>query len=76
MLVTHLKAEGTAILVTLQNASDEAQTAVLGSGLLGIRRAWMCDCFGNRQLAIDVQHGALALDLPFRHAMTLRLEAS
>lgn len=62
-----------AIYVRLLNASDETQTAMLGSGLLTITAAQHCDLLGNRGESVEVRQGACELTLSRRQLLVVRL---
>ena len=66
------------MIVRLFNASDETQTAVIGSGILRIRSAQTCDLLETPQGPIDVQKGTVTLTIPARRVMAvlLNVEAS
>jgi len=66
------------VVVRLFNASDRAQLAEIGSGLLRILSAHWCDLLEKPQGLIEVQNGTLTLNIPARRVMTvlLNLETS
>jgi alpha-mannosidase len=65
--------EGTALL-RLWNASDGPRQAEVGSALLTVASAAVCDVFGGPLQALPVQDGAVTVTLPPRRQQTLRLE--
>ncbi len=66
-------AEGGGILVTLLNASDAAQQAIVGSGLLMLSAVWRCDLFGNPVEGLPVRTGKVMLELPARQAAVVKV---
>ncbi len=65
--------EQNAVFVRLLNASDETQTAVIGSSLLTVRGAQQCDLFGTPVSSLDVANGTVRLEIPARRIVVLRL---
>ncbi len=74
ILTLNLRAapEGGALL-TLFNASDEKQTAIVASGLIQIESAHHCDLFGNKLETLTVNNGAVEITIMPRQTMTLKL---
>jgi hypothetical protein len=64
--------EGGALL-TLFNASDERQIAIVSSGLIQIESAHHCDLFGNKLETLTVNNGAVEITIMPRQTMTLKL---
>ena len=66
------------LIVRLFNASDEIQLAQIGSGVLRILSAQLCDLLETPQGSIEVQNGTAALNVPPRRvtAVLLNVEAS
>ena len=62
------------VILRLFNASDQAQTAEIGSGILRIIRAQMCDLLETPQGSIEVQNGTLALNVPPRRVTVVLLQ--
>jgi alpha-mannosidase len=60
-------------LLTLFNANDAPQTAVVASGLVHIHSAQRCDLFGDPLDALPVNEGAIAVTLAPRRTVTLAL---
>ncbi len=61
------------ILLRLMNASDEEQTVSVGSGLLQICGAALCDGMGATRSELVVVDGAVHCTIPARDQLTLRL---
>jgi hypothetical protein len=80
ILTLHVKAaeRQPGVILRLFNASDETQLAKIGSGLLRILSAQWCDLLEEPQESIEVQNGAVTLNLPARRVTVvfLNLEAS
>jgi hypothetical protein len=73
VLTLHLQSiDENDILVRLHNASDDRQSAPLGSALLTIAAAQQCDLFGQPQSALSVTQGSVWVDLTPRQTLTLR----
>jgi alpha-mannosidase len=66
------------VILRLFNASDQAQTAEIGSGLLRIIGAQWCDLLEIPQGSIDVKNGTVTLNVPPRRltAVLLAVETS
>jgi alpha-mannosidase len=66
------------MIVRLFNASDQAQPAQIGSGLLRILSAQWCDLLERPQGSIEVRNGTMTLNVPARRVTTvfLNVEAS
>lgn len=64
------------MIVRLLNASDNDQQAKIGSGLLRLLAAQVCDLLEKPLQAVDVQNGLLFLNLPSRRVMTLHLNVA
>ena len=80
VLTLHIKAaeRGKGVILRLFNASDQAQTAQIGSGFLRILSAQACDLLEKPRAAIDVQNGAVTVNVPARRVtvVLLNVEAS
>jgi alpha-mannosidase len=63
--------DGSALL-TLFNASDEPQTAVVASGLVRIHAAQRCDLFGDPLESLSVNDGSVEVMIASRQTVTLR----
>ena len=61
------------VIVRLFNASDQEQSAQIGSGVLRILSAQLCDLFETPQESIEVQNGTMSLSLPPRRVTTVLL---
>ena len=61
------------VIVRLFNASDQEQPAQIGSGVLRILSAQLCDLLEKTQGAIEVQNGTVNLNLPPRRVTTVLL---
>jgi len=61
------------VVVRLLNASDEEQSAEIGSGLLRIISAQACDILEAPLGAIDVNEGIVRLHMPARRVATVQL---
>ncbi len=64
------------ILLRMVNASDVAQKAVVGSGILRIDAAVRCDIFGSAENELEVKNGAVSFEVPPRGLAVLRLRIS
>lgn len=75
VLTLHVKpaAHGDGIIVRLLNASDVEQPAEVRSGLLRVVAAQRCDLLEAPVEAVAVHNGAVALTLPPRRIVVLRL---
>jgi alpha-mannosidase len=78
VIVLHVKpaVHGRALAVRLQNASDEQQTARIGSGQLRITDAVTCDLLEHATGALGVREGAVEVTIPPRGIAVVRLEVS
>jgi alpha-mannosidase len=80
VLTLHIKPaeHSPGVVLRLFNASDQAQTAEIGSGILRIISAQMCDLLETPQDYIEVQNGTVTLNVPPRRVMVvlLHIEAS
>jgi alpha-mannosidase len=75
VLTLHVKAgENGSIFIRLLNASDKEQTATIGSRLLEIQKAEVCDALGQSLNALEVKKGHVAVNIPARRVVTVRLE--
>ena len=76
VLPLHIKAaaDGSGLVVRLLNASDEAQTATVQSGLLRIAQAKQCDLLENQKGDLQVKDGAVTLDIPARQVAVVWLK--
>jgi alpha-mannosidase len=65
VVVLHVKPayDGSGALVRLLNASDTAQNATIGSGLVQIGSAVRCDLLENELGPLEVENGAVQLTL-------------
>ena len=70
----HLKSADGGITARLLNASDTAQTAVIGSGLLKLTKASSCDLLETRLGPLEVISGQTAITIEARQFATLFLE--
>ena len=61
------------ILLRFMNASDEAQAATVGSGILQIAGATLCDAMGAVQSKLRVRKGEVQFTIPARDQVTVRL---
>jgi alpha-mannosidase len=75
VLTLHIKAaEGRpGVILRLFNASDQAQSAEIGSGFLRILSAQWCDLLEKPQGPIQVQNGTVTLNLPARRVTAVLL---
>jgi hypothetical protein len=64
---------GSGLVARLYNASDAPQQAHIGSGLLTIHDAQLCDSSENPTQALTVVKGDLVVDLPARQVTTILL---
>lgn len=73
VVVTHVKpaAVGAGALVRLLNASDSAQTARIGSGLVQIARARRCDLLENVLEELPIADGAVVIALQPRELVAV-----
>ena len=80
ILTVHVKAaeRRPGVILRLLNASDQTQTAEIGSGFLRILSAQWCDLLETPQGPIGVQNGTVTLNIPARRMATvlLKVEAS
>jgi alpha-mannosidase len=80
VLTLHIKAaeRWPGLIVRLFNASDETQPAEIGSGLLRILSAQLCDLLETPQGSIEVQNETVTLNVPPRRvtSVLLQVEAS
>jgi alpha-mannosidase len=60
------------VLLTLFNASDQPQTAVVSSGLVLIHYAQRCDLFGDSIEALAIRDGSIEAVLAPRQTVTLK----
>jgi hypothetical protein len=75
VVVLHVLGDGPEhVIVRLLNASDKAQTARIGSGILTIERAEQCDLFGQVRQDIAVSRGAASVSLESRRLAVVRLK--
>jgi alpha-mannosidase len=75
ILTMHIKAaeHGPGVVLRLFNASDHAQPAEIGSGILRVLSAQTCDLLETPRGSIEVQNGTVRLNLPARRVTTLLL---
>jgi hypothetical protein len=59
-------------LLTLFNASDQPQTAIVSSGLVLIHSAQRCDLFGDPIEALAIRDGSIEAVLAPRRTVTLK----
>jgi alpha-mannosidase len=78
VLTLHVKPakDSTGLVVRLLNASDEAQPAEIGSGLLHIVAAHQCDLLEKPLQPLEVQNGIVSLSLPPRGLVTVQLQTN
>jgi hypothetical protein len=78
IVVTHVKpaADGSSVLVRLLNASDSAQTARIGSGLVQIGRGQRCDLLENVLADLPVAGSAVELALQPRELATVLIDSA
>ncbi|HVU14195.1 MAG TPA: glycosyl hydrolase-related protein, partial [Phototrophicaceae bacterium] len=76
VITTHVKeaADGDGLIVRLLNASDQAQTAQIGSALLTITGAQQCDLLENEQSVLVVNEGAVSVEVPPRRVVVVALQ--
>jgi alpha-mannosidase len=77
VMVIHVKPaySGSGALVRLLNASDEAQNATIGSGLVQIGQAVRCDLLENELGPLPVENGAVQLTLQPREMAAVLIRA-
>jgi alpha-mannosidase len=75
VLTLHVKPaeRGSGVIVRLFNASNQSQSAEIGSGLLRIINAQLCDLLETPQEPKMVQDGTVTLYLPPRRVTTVLL---
>ncbi|HXF62301.1 MAG TPA: glycosyl hydrolase-related protein [Caldilineaceae bacterium] len=75
VMALHVKAaaQGGGLIVRLLNASDETQTARIGSGLVRIRQAAVCSLLEEVGAALPVSAGAVTLALEPRRVAVVHL---
>jgi alpha-mannosidase len=75
VLTLHVKpaADQGQVVVRLLNASDEEQPAEIGSGLLRIISAQVCDLVEAPLSAVEVSEGSVHLRVPARRVVTVQL---
>ncbi len=75
VLTLHVKpsADQGEVVVRLLNTSDEEQLVEVGSGLLRIIRAQVCDIVETPLSAVDVSEGIVRLYMPARRVATIQL---
>jgi hypothetical protein len=61
-------------MLTLFNASDETQSAVIRSALLAIQRAWQCDLFGQAGQELPVVEQCVEMTIEARRVSVLKIE--
>lgn len=78
VLTLHVKpaADGQGVIVRLLNASDQPQTAVIGSGLACIRSAQQCDLFETTLAELAIVEGRCSLSLAARRVAVVRLQCN
>ncbi|MBX2998147.1 MAG: hypothetical protein KF893_06505 [Caldilineaceae bacterium] len=75
ILAVHVKPaeDDDGIIVRLHNASDEERTAAIGSAILQIEAAQLCDLFENPVEDLTVGRGDVAFPIPARRVAVVRL---
>jgi alpha-mannosidase len=75
VLTLHVKpsADQGEVVVRLLNTSDKEQSVEIGSGLLRIIRAQVCDIVETPLSAVDVSEGIVRLHMPARRVATIQL---
>jgi hypothetical protein len=73
VITLRVKPAGDGVLVRLLNASDSAQTATVGSGLVKITAAQRCDLLEQPVGALPVTDGAATIELAPRQVATIWL---
>ena len=73
VLTLHVKPVEDGVIIRLLNASDSVQEAIVGSGLLTIRQAVLCDALENPLEDIRVEQHKLRLSLESRRLMVLKV---
>jgi hypothetical protein len=75
VLTLHIKQQHdeTGIIVRLLNTSDQLQTTEIGSALLRIQSAHLCDLLEAQLEAIPVHDGVVHLELPPRRVVVIHL---
>lgn len=76
IVVLHIKSEGDGVIIRLLNASDQFQSATIASGLLNIVRANWCSLLGEPQGDINVEGGALTVEIAPRRVATVHLHCA
>ena len=78
VLPIHVKAaaDQSGIIVRLLNASEQAQTVTIQSGLLQITQAWLCDLLENRKGDLVISGGAVSVDIPARRMAVVWLKTA
>jgi alpha-mannosidase len=78
VLTLHVKPadRGAGVVLRLYNASDAAQPAQIGSGLLRITAAQLCDLAESPLQPLPVKEDAVIVDLPTRRVTTILLSVS
>jgi hypothetical protein len=78
VLTLHVKPaeQSPGLIVRLLNASDEPQSAAIGSGVLRIVGAQACTLLEQPVAELTVKDGAVSVDLPPRRTATLRLQTA
>ena len=61
------------VLIRLLNASDSPQLAVIGSQLLKIAAANICDVFGQATGELSVTNGSVSVEIEARRVCVVRL---
>ncbi|MBK8049894.1 MAG: hypothetical protein IPK16_24000 [Anaerolineales bacterium] len=76
VVVLHgLAVAGGAMVIRMQNASDEAQVARIGSAQLRIKDAALSDLLEHATDALSFSNGAVQLPIPPRVIAVVRLES-
>ncbi|MBW7883346.1 MAG: hypothetical protein H3C34_12045 [Caldilineaceae bacterium] len=78
VIVLHLKpsSDGNGVIVRLANATDSAQTATVGSGLLRITGAVACDLLEHPGDGLDVVNDVVQVELAPRQTRVIRLDTA
>jgi alpha-mannosidase len=65
-----------AIVIRLLNASEQKQTARIGSGLLKLASVERCDLFGQPMAQLELKNGGASIDIEPRRLAVLRVLAA
>jgi hypothetical protein len=64
------------LTVTLFNASDAPQSAVIRSALLTVQRVWQCDLSGQPERELPVVNQPVEVTVETRRLLTLKMAAT